>query len=219
MKRDSLPDEVNHCGRHPQYIQWKINAHHASHKPGVNQIDTDLSELSAHVFDIHAVPPSDSMLSDCQTSLRGECHQHILRHTLVVYMPVICSISHYLPWLIFLHRVKMFTLCSVHWLLDSSLFKLWWPLHTVLPSLILCVCVERSRRRWWVALCWTIAQRGTLESPAGFYPLHWRTCPSIKPRYYFAQFIHSPLPPSPCYIFLFLCFSVHSIPQSTVSCC
>lgn len=52
----------------------------------VNQIDTDLSEMSVHLLGIHVVPPPDSMLSDCQTSLKGESHQHILHHTLAVYM-------------------------------------------------------------------------------------------------------------------------------------
>lgn len=47
----------------------------------VNHIDTDLSEMSVHLL-IHAAPPPDSMLSNCQTSLKGESYHH----TFLVYM-------------------------------------------------------------------------------------------------------------------------------------
>lgn len=42
--------------------------------------------MSVHLLGIHVIPPPVSMLSNCQTSLKGEIHQHAIHLTLVVYM-------------------------------------------------------------------------------------------------------------------------------------
>lgn len=76
----------------------------------VNQIDTDLSEMSVHLLGIHAVPPPDSMLSDCQTSLRGESHQRT-RRSLVIYMIAIHSSKHYWLRMIF-SEILRFAVCT-----------------------------------------------------------------------------------------------------------
>lgn len=86
----------------------------------VNQIDTDLSEMSVHLLGIHAVPPPDCMLSVCQTSRRGESHQRVWR-SVVIFMIAIHSSQHY--WLRMIFWDIM--VCSLH----RSVSELWWGLH------------------------------------------------------------------------------------------
>lgn len=74
--------------------------------------------MSVCLLGIHAVPPPDSMLSDCQTSLKSENHQHMLHLTLDVYM--IASMEYipaYITYLVKLYKKVKSHAYGIKWIL------------------------------------------------------------------------------------------------------
>lgn len=105
---DCFADEVNHSDMPPQHAQEESHTGCSSLFRCVGQIDTDLSEMSVHLLGIHAVLPSDCVLSNCQTSLKGVNHRHTLHVTSLVYMT---ASKEYIP--AYIPYFDTFFLCQV----------------------------------------------------------------------------------------------------------
>lgn len=191
--------------------------------------------MSAHQLAIHAVSPPDSMLSDCQTSCRGESYQ---RSSRLRYIPANVTDSEWFS------EILWFAVCTgvslncgegctyapcAHPDNKTTIIirprkegkeKHKWKRENVWAG---CVGVpesvyteqerEREPHNMWMVL------RGTARFKP---PPQQKPRLSIKPYYCFTQFIHRWSPTSMCLPVPYFSsseFSIHPIPQSTAISC